>query len=161
MKNFNSIYTYTFCYVNMGGNGDFFQYRLNVYFFHFYVHINHKCGIVYTCFHASVLSSSMVFVWWRKTGLFNISCGTLIRMKIIPVKVDRNLTVIIRTYINNNGFSPDSLKGIRGRENRKLRLEGPKRTSVTSQDSTCAINSSNPQWLFLAVFLLNLITCMT
>ena len=45
----------------------------------------------------------MVFVWWRKTGmlknfLYNLY-GTLIRMRIIPVKVDRSLTGIIRTYV--------------------------------------------------------------
>ena len=32
--------------------------------------------------------------------LFYISCGTLIRVRIIRVKLDRSLTGFIRTYIN-------------------------------------------------------------
>ena len=30
-----------------------------------------KCGFVYTCFHASTLSPTTVFMWWRKMGKFN------------------------------------------------------------------------------------------
>ena len=42
-------------------------------------------------------------MWWRKNGkvkkFFYNSCGTLICVRIIPVKVDRSLIGIIRTYI--------------------------------------------------------------
>ena len=42
-------------------------------------------------------------MWWRKNGkvkkFFYNSCGTLIWVRIIPVKVDRSLIGIIRTYI--------------------------------------------------------------
>ena len=56
-----------------------------------------------TCLDAFMLSSTMAFMWWRRNGrvkyFFSNSCGTLIWVRIIPVKVDRSLTGIIRTYI--------------------------------------------------------------
>ena len=97
------IYTLLVC-----GGVDFFQYpsnlrTLQVQFF-FSIQCSHKGGIMYTRFHASMLSPSMVFVRWRKTGVlkvfFNNSCDTLIWVRIISVKVDRSFTSIIRTYIN-------------------------------------------------------------
>ena len=61
-----------------------------------------KGGITYTHFHKFMLSSTVVFMWWKITGELNYfyySCGTLIWVRIIPVKVDQSLTGIIRTYI--------------------------------------------------------------
>ena len=50
----------------------------------------------------------MALTWWRKNRcqiLFYKSCGTLICLRIIPVKLDRSLTGIIRTYINFTSFT--------------------------------------------------------
>ena len=61
-----------------------------------------KCGVIYTRFHTFMLSANMIFMWWIITGelkFFHKSCGTMIWVRIIPVKVDRSLTGIIRTYI--------------------------------------------------------------
>ena len=61
-----------------------------------------KCGIIYTGFHTFMLSANMIFMWWIITGELNFfynSCGTMIWVRIIPVKVDRSLTGIIRTHI--------------------------------------------------------------
>ena len=64
---------------------------------------SHKCEIIYTSFHAFMLSSTKSLMWWRKNGkakkFFYNSCGTLIWVGIIAVKVDRSLILIIRTYI--------------------------------------------------------------
>ena len=61
-------------YKNVGS----FQSRKSVGVFFSSILCSHKCGIIYTCFRASVLSSSLVFMWWRKTGM-------LIFLYIIPV----------------------------------------------------------------------------
>ena len=62
---------------------------------------SHKCEIIYTRFHTFKLGSTMALMWWRKNGrvkkFFYNSCGTLIWVRIIPVKVDRSLIGIIRT----------------------------------------------------------------
>ena len=100
-----------------------------------------KCELLYTRFQASVLSSSMFFVWWRKTSesnVFQSSCGTLIGVRIIPVKVDRSLTGIIRTYIiievqrclicpeYHSGFSPKLLAAFQLSRYRSVRSTSKK-----------------------------------
>ena len=65
------IYTLLVC-----GGGDFFQYpsnlkTLQVQFFSSIL-CSHKCGIMFTRFDASMLSPSMVFVRWRKTGVLKV-----------------------------------------------------------------------------------------
>ena len=66
---------------------------------------SHKCRNIYTrfhAFHASMLSSTMVFYVMEKTcesSIFYNSCGTLIWVRIIPVKVESGLSGITRPYI--------------------------------------------------------------
>ena len=69
----------------------------------FLILCSHKCRIIYTRFHAFMLSPITAFTWWRKNGwvknfLYN-SCGTLIWVRITPVKVESGLIGIIHTYI--------------------------------------------------------------
>ena len=59
-------------YVNINGSGEFFQSRLQSKsaraIFFFSIECLHKCGTIFTRFHASVFSSSMVFVWRKIMG---------------------------------------------------------------------------------------------
>ena len=71
----NKASRYILYYVDIVGSGEFFSLACNVkvhvqYFFS--ILCSHKCGIIYTRFHASVLSPSMVFMWWRKMGMLDI-----------------------------------------------------------------------------------------
>ena len=57
--------------VDIFDNGEFFQSRVpckSARAIFLLILCSHKCGILYTRFHASVFSSSMVFVWWKITG---------------------------------------------------------------------------------------------
>ena len=62
----------------------------------------HICRIICTCFCALMFSSSVVVMCWKITGKSNIffynSCGTLIWVENIPVKVDQSLIGILPTY---------------------------------------------------------------
>ena len=68
---------------------------MEVYFF-FSILCLCKCGNLHTRFLAL-----MFFMWWRKMGMLNFSynsCGTLIWVRIIPVKVDQSLPGRSRIY---------------------------------------------------------------
>ena len=100
------IRTYTIIYILYCSTKPlvFFQPRLKVevqvnFSPQFYVHINAKVFI-----HPSMhlcLVRLWLYVEKKQVSqiLFYTSCGTLIRVRIIPVKLDRILTGIIRTYI--------------------------------------------------------------
>ena len=70
----NKASMYILCYVDILVVVNFFQSRLrseSVRAIFLLILCLCLCGIIYTRFHASVLCSSMVFVWWKKTGESN------------------------------------------------------------------------------------------
>ena len=101
------IRTYTIIYILYCSTKPliFFQPRLNVevqvnFSPQFYVHINAKV-FIHAFMHLCLEFDYGSYVEEKQVSqiLFYTSCGTLIRVRIIPVKLDRILTGIIRTYI--------------------------------------------------------------
>ena len=97
------VYTLLVC----GGEGDFSQYRLNVKSAHAIFFLSNSVltylwSYLYTlsCIHALFEYGFCVVKKNRYVKIFFYnSCGTLIWVRIIPVKIESGLTGIIRTYI--------------------------------------------------------------